>query len=806
MSSVSRPASSSGLLAGQTSQVIRILENYLAELERGRPPHPDQLLAEYPELAGVLKTYLDKLDVLHRAATGLRNQAEPVEPLSAFTPGERGRLGDFRILREIGRGGMGIVYEAEQVSLDRRVALKVLPFAAALDGKQLQRFKNEAQAAAHLHHTHIVPVHAVGCERGVHYYAMQFIEGKTLAAMITELRCLAGLPPVRGAASPGSSSTTDGQRTVAHLPALWSDDGLVPEIRRGGPCETLPEPRPTVLTRRSGKNSAFFETVARLGEQAAEALEHAHRQGVIHRDIKPANLLVDAPDHLWVTDFGLARCLQSEAGLTGTGDLVGTLRYMSPEQALAKPFLIDHRTDIYSLGVTLYELLTLEPAYGGRDRQEVLRQIAFEEPRSPRRVNPTIPVELETIVLKAMAKEPAARYATAQELADDLRRFLDKKPIQARRPTLMERARKWAQRHRPVVLTVLLLLVLAVPVQGVSTFLIWQEKMRTQEALAETNRQKAAAQNQSDRAEANFLDLVSAAREFLALTQDGRWDRLTRKEMRTQMAEKLLEFFKRIRNQRNWDQAARFERAWAYLLTANICRVHDRSAEATLNYRESVKLFEKLVEQFPDNPVYRKDLAHAYHGLGLHLACAEGAKAACTALEKAAEAYDKAMQCKPDSLVLNDYAWLLATSPVEELRNATRAVALAEQALTFTPQCGACWNTLGVARFRVNDLKGAASALERSMELRGGNGDSFDWLPMAMICWRQGNKVESRYWYHRAADEVEQTGAYNEPICYFFKEASALLGEDDPIKDGKGGFNSAVNKTAKSSPPKTTGN
>src|SRR5262249_27475726 len=200
-------------------------------------------------------------------------------PRSAPPPDEPdapGRLGDFRIVREIGRGGMGIVYEAEQMSLKRRVALKVLPFAGALDARQLQRFKNESQAAAHLHHTNIVPVHAVGYERGVHFYAMQFIDGQTVAALIRDRR----RADRSGASGPGS-------------------DG-------GPPDETAPHPAAARSTERSARDPAFVRTAARLGVQAAEALEHAHGLGVVHRDIKPANLLVDERGNLWVTDFGLA--------------------------------------------------------------------------------------------------------------------------------------------------------------------------------------------------------------------------------------------------------------------------------------------------------------------------------------------------------------------------------------------------------------------------------------------------------------------------------------------------------------------
>jgi serine/threonine protein kinase/tetratricopeptide (TPR) repeat protein len=419
---MTQPVLTAGQNGSAEDRLVAIIEELTTRLQAGERVDIEPYIRAHPEHAERLRNLVPALGVL--AELG---QAPLPEPAAETTsPALLGELGDYRILREVGRGGMGIVYEAEQISLGRRVALKVLPFAATLDAKQLQRFKNEARAAAGLHHTNIVPVYAVGCERGVHYYAMQFVEGQTLAAFIEQLR----------------------RSPVATVPTA----PYTPTPKSDAVTADTPGPAAARSTETSGRDPAYFRTVGQLGIQAAEALEHAHQLGVIHRDIKPGNLLVDERRSLWVTDFGLAHC-QSQAGLTMTGDLVGTLRYMSPEQALAKRVVVDHRTDIYSLGATLYELLTLEPAVPGKDRQELLRQIAFEEPRPARRLNKAIPAELETIVLKALEKNPKDRYASARELADDLRRYLEDKPIRARPPTVRQRLMKWSRRHQPVVRT-----------------------------------------------------------------------------------------------------------------------------------------------------------------------------------------------------------------------------------------------------------------------------------------------------------------------------------------------------------------
>jgi serine/threonine protein kinase/WD40 repeat protein len=484
------------------ARLVQVLDSYLAALQAGNAPDKQELLARHPELADDLEACLASLAFVRSAAV----RPPPAEPAADGQTNEYQNrvLGDYRILREIGRGGMGVVYEAEQISLGRPVALKVLPFAAVLDTRQLNRFKNEAHAAAQLHHTNIVPVFSVGSERGVHYYAMQYIEGQPLSKVVRELRQIAGLDttdtspssPADDGTGPAADVSLAGQFAsgcFAPPRTKMIGDSLVPQpvppihatqaasgpdrspiTDHHSPSTTHPSPFTTrsstvvatISTDRSITAPEYFRTVANLGTQVAEALEHAHENGVIHRDIKPSNLLLDAKGKIWITDFGLAQC-QTDTGLTMTGDLVGTVRYMSPEQALAQRIPVDHRTDVYSLAATMYELLTLQPVFPGNGRQELLRQIAFDEPKPPRRINKSVPLELETIVLKAMAKNPAGRYATAQEMADDLARFLEDKPIRAKRPSIAQRLAKFTRRHKAVITTaavsaILLLIAVAV--------------------------------------------------------------------------------------------------------------------------------------------------------------------------------------------------------------------------------------------------------------------------------------------------------------------------------------------------------
>jgi serine/threonine protein kinase/predicted Zn-dependent protease len=499
----------------------QIVDEFLERLGRRAAPDIEEYARRYPELASVLRHMLPTLQCVHEQSTASSSRSNTSETLHPEGP-----LGDFRIIREIGRGGMGIVYEAVQISLGRTVALKVLPFASTLDPKQLQRFKNEAQAAAGLHHTNIVPVFATGCERGVHYYAMQFIEGHTLAEVIADLReekspaakplsrtneLYVASPPYSGERGEGAEPT---QATPAH-PEPFSP-GYGGEVSRSAAAETNAQARASTLPSVHGR--ACFHATAHLGIQAAEALDYSHELGIIHRDIKPANMLLDGRGKLWITDFGLAHC-QSQAGLTMSGDLVGTLRYMSPEQALAKRVLLDQRTDIYSLGATLYELLTGEPVFTGHDRQELLRQIAFEEPKPLRRHKKAIPAELETIVLKALEKNPADRYATAKELAEELERFVKDEPIKAQRPRLAQRMGRWCRKHKGLVTGASVLVLAVLLVGGVPLWLQEKQRAVTMQAVSEDLKEADLWQGQEQWAKVSAaLERASARLEASGLS------------------------------------------------------------------------------------------------------------------------------------------------------------------------------------------------------------------------------------------------------------------------------------------------
>jgi eukaryotic-like serine/threonine-protein kinase len=425
-------------------------EQFLRRRRAGEKLTVEQFVAAHPEHQGALVDLLPTLLLLEdvkreRSSSGSGQRRIALPDIE--------RLGEFRIVREIGRGGMGVVFEAVQESLGRKVALKVLPQASLLTGNQLERFRREAQVASQLHHSNIVPVFGSGENDGYHWYAMQFIQGQGLDRWLAEQR---GTLPVG-----------------------------------------------------TGAWRARARFVARVGAAAAGALHAAHQAGTLHRDIKPANLLLDRNDHVWVTDFGLAKALEAE-GLTHSGDILGTLQYMAPEQFAGG---YDARSEVYALGVTLYELLACRQAFTGKGKSEVMEQVRGQRFERLQRLCPEAPRDLVVVIEKAMAREPADRYRDAEALQHDLDAFVEDRPIAARPLSALAHVARWCRRNRGMAALAAstLLAVVGAGVTGWVAYGITDEARRTAEDARGRAEQSAAAEAaQAARAESNLRLFLSA--------------------------------------------------------------------------------------------------------------------------------------------------------------------------------------------------------------------------------------------------------------------------------------------------------
>jgi WD40 repeat protein/tetratricopeptide (TPR) repeat protein len=451
-------------MANDSSGLYGLLDQLADEIadryRRGEKPSVEEYCQRHPELAADIREFIPALIEMELA----KGVVAAVDAETTAIPSQIELLGDYQILREIGHGGMGVVYEAQQVSLGRRVALKLLTRRLMREPNQIKRFEREAKSAAKLHHTNIVPVFGFGEHDGVPFYVMQFIQGIGLDVVVREVARIEERHPDRGDTSRNADASAG---AVAHslirgefaAPANqapnWSD--VAPTIAGLPASREIHSPQlvssgassVTILgqsgaTKSGARKMTYWHGVARIGVQLASALEYAHRQGVVHRDVKPSNLLLDISGTAWVTDFGLAKAEESDP-LTGSGDVLGTLRYMPPE---AFDGNWDARSDVYSLGLTLYELLALQPAFGDADRHKLIRQVSTLDAPRLSKLRQGVPRDLETVIHRAIEREPVHRYQTAQELADDLRRFIDDEPIVARRQTNAEAAWRWTRRHK----------------------------------------------------------------------------------------------------------------------------------------------------------------------------------------------------------------------------------------------------------------------------------------------------------------------------------------------------------------------
>ena len=379
-----------------SGRIDELAEEFVGRYRRGERPQVREYAERYPDLAPSIQKLFPMLVALEQCES---------DPAAALARGAPRQVGRYRLVRHLGEGGMGVVYEAIQEPLGRAVALKFLKGFDA--GPLRERFLRESRAIARLQHPNIVTVYETGEHDGVPYYAMQLVRGRGLDAYLAEKRD-AGKP-----AGPG-----DIHRAVS------------------------------------------------LVSQVADALSYAHQHGIVHRDIKPSNLLLDESEHVWIADFGLA-WVDGVQQITGPGRVVGTRQYMAPEQYDG---WADPRSDVYALGVTLYELVTLTPAFSGSTPEEVLKRVLNAEVRRPCRVAPHVPRDLETVILKAMAVESSHRYQTAGAFADDLRRFADGRPVSARRLSAPRRVLRWARRNPAAAGLSAAVVCLMTAVTGVSTW------------------------------------------------------------------------------------------------------------------------------------------------------------------------------------------------------------------------------------------------------------------------------------------------------------------------------------------------
>jgi serine/threonine-protein kinase len=695
----------------------RLVEEFNERFRCGERLSVKEYCDRHPELADDLRELLPALAQVEQAKGGLD---EPPAPAPASLPS----VADFRILREIGHGGMGVVYEAEQISLGRRVALKVLTDRLMRDERQRRRFEREARAAARLHHTNIVPVFGTGDAEGVPYYAMQFIQGMGLDKVVEELaRIGSAAAPPTGKSGLTVSAASAGVMARSLITGEFPGDGLdelnATQARESGaraatPPSTLPSDRAgeqsgssvtlpgQELTASGGKlrKLTFWQSVARVGAQVADALDYAHKQGVVHRDVKPSNLLLDLNGTVWVTDFGLAKA-EGADNLTHTGDVLGTLRYMPPE---AFDGQADTRGDIYSLGLTLYELTALRPAFGEKERNRLIKQVTTAEVEPLRRARRGVPRDLETIVHKAIDRDPARRYPSAGELRDDLLRFIDDEPIRARRQSLAEKAVRWA-RHHPgiaalaVVLAVVLVLVTAgsLVVAGRMSALATREAQAAEDERvahreAEKAREEAEAAQVKEKharqdadtarakAEANFVKAFNAVDEYRKAGQE--MVKVTGlAPVGKELLRSALAFYQDYLRDRGNDPTAGTALATAYSRVGAIHAALGDTAAAKRAYAEALRRFQqatrdrsddvealagqaeclgrigktdealallvKLVQ--PADPRFQAQLATAYNSKAIALKAAKDVEGALRAHQRALEVRKRLITLDPDN-------------------------------------------------------------------------------------------------------------------------------------------------------------
>jgi len=570
-------ASLSQLPLETSERLNEALDVVKTDLRSGRSYSIGHYEQQFPEFADILNEVVPSVVALEQI------RAKQIDDLSSVhTPR---RIGDYAVRGELGRGGMAVVYEAWDTRLARSVALKVLPFSAGLQPISVMRFQHEAQVLAQLDHPHIVPVYNVGEHDGARFLAMKLIEGLPLDDIVS----------IRSHSS--DQNSTDEARPE-DTPTVINGVHASTETDRAKP---RPPPRAAIQQLIPQSRSDGIRFIASLCVDAARALHAAHNCGIVHRDIKPSNLMLDKDGHIWITDFGLALTRDNDR-MTRTGDLLGTVRYMSPEQSRGNRTLMDARSDIYSLGITLYELTTGRAAYVG-ETCEILNRIESADLIPPRRWDPDFPRDLQNIILKAASKSPDQRYETAAQLADDLDRFLTGAPTTAREPTLSERAMNWLSRRRRTVAAMLTFAAVILAGSLLTTLLVCNEISRTSAAL--------------ELAEQNFLETQRVVDRF-GLQLDSELALIEGTDhVRSKLLHDVIEHYRHFIARSEQSGGLTEDLAITLNKVATLTERVGTPEEALAAHAEAWRAFDALVESDPDNRNWLANRALCDNQIGL---------------------------------------------------------------------------------------------------------------------------------------------------------------------------------------------